>query len=116
MNLLVIFVVNIATVIMMFILIFVSWKKGSKCWKKVAPKLYLMMVWTCYILIPIGIIGLSSYYFIADFERLKQSSNETWVVCYTFLCGSRIIEFFFLINKVFVHDAKVYLTVREMMD
>ena len=51
---------------MMFMLIFVSWKKGSKCWLKVAPKLYLMMVWTCYLGIPIGIIGLSSYYIIAE--------------------------------------------------
>jgi hypothetical protein len=115
-NLAMILMVNIATVIMMFMLIFVSWKKGSKCWKKVAPKLYLMMVWTCYILIPIAIIVLAVYYFVSERAILHESANETWVVCYCFLCCSRICEFFFFINKVFVHDAKVYLMVREMMD
>jgi hypothetical protein len=70
-NLFVILVVNIATVIMMFFLIFVSWKKGSKCWQKVAPKMYLMMVWTCYLVIPIGIIGLSGYYLIAERKIMR---------------------------------------------
>lgn len=65
-NLAVILMVNIATVIMMFMLIFVSWKKGSKCWQKFAPKLYLIMVWICYIVIPIGIIGLSGYLIIVE--------------------------------------------------
>jgi hypothetical protein len=63
-NLAVIFMVNIVTVIMMFMLIFVSWKKGSKCWQKIAPKMYIVMVWTCYLGIPFGIISLSLYFFI----------------------------------------------------
>jgi hypothetical protein len=100
----------------MFMLIFVSWKKGSKCWLKVAPKLYLMMVWTCYLGIPIGIIGLSSYYIIAERHIMNQSANETWVICYCFLCASRIFEFFFFINVVFVNDAKIYLSVKALME
>ena len=49
---------NYTSVVVDFFLIFISWKKGPKCWKAAAPFLYLGLTVIVYILFPLMNFGM----------------------------------------------------------
>lgn len=101
----VILICNCLTAVIIFFLIFVSWKTGPAWWVAISPKLYVLMTISCYIIMPTGVMILSLYYFIADYDQMHLSPNLSWVVAYSVLSLSRIIEFFVTIKPIHINDA-----------
>jgi len=69
-----IFFCNVASFIMIFMLIFVPWKNGCACWKKFAPGLYLVLVWLLFLGLPIAVITTSLCICLLDRESAQNSS------------------------------------------
>ena len=101
----VILICNCLTAVIIFFLIFVSWKTGPAWWVAISPKLDVLMTISCYIIMPTGVMILSLYYFIADYDQMHLSPNLSWVVAYSVLSLSRIIEFFVTIKPIHINDA-----------
>lgn len=106
---------NYVSVIMIFMLLFISWKKGPEWWTSRSPKIYYGMVLTMFVILP-SINVIWSFYTICDPRLpLRDSPNENWIVLYTVICVARIIEYFTTIRKVHLHDARIFIETRRKM-
>ena len=96
-------------------LIFVPWKKGPEWYLKISPKIFFVFIYLNYVILPIGNIGLSAYYF-TQFKHynLTSLSEESWVIFFTVVCFSRVAEFFSSIKKVVMDDARIYIETRKL--
>jgi hypothetical protein len=90
----------------MLVLIFVDWRKGSKCWTKIAPILFFGLVWLIFIVLPLINIGLVIWIVTA----LKDEGF--WISQYCIFFGSvslcRIIEFFITVRPAMSKMMKTY--------
>ena len=106
---------NYCSVIMIFMLLFISWKKGPEWWTSRSPKIYYGMVLTMFVILP-SINFIWSFYTICDPRLpLRDSPNENWIVLYTVICVARIIEYFTTIRKVHIHDARIFIETQKQM-
>lgn len=46
--------------------------------------------------------------------NLKVLPLETWVIFFTIVCFSRLVEFFASLKKILLDDARIYLETRKM--
>lgn len=86
-----------------------DWKKGSESWLQISPYLYLFMLVANYLIIPIANLLPSIYFIFAPRITLKDFTIESYLIFYNILCACRIVEYFTLIRKYVIKDAKVHL-------
>lgn len=93
-QLLVILVSNYISVCFTITLIFVSWKKGPKWYKKIAPYVFFGMLLIVYIFVPLLNIGYNIATFAIPGIDNKANFYESWVLLYLILNIARLLGFF----------------------
>ena len=96
-------------------LIFVPWKKGPEWYLRISPAIFYVLVLMNYLIIPLANLGLSAYYVIDPKYDLKSQVIQSWVVFYNVVNFSRVLEYFFVIRRTILLDAKNYLAARKAM-
>jgi hypothetical protein len=93
----------------MFILIFVHWKKGPKVWRQISPYVYFSLIVFAYVLMPLANLVLGAYLWIAPNIDLQAEMLESYIVFCIVLYTIRLFEFFFIIRRTVLPDARTYL-------
>lgn len=96
-------------------LIFVPWKKGPEWYLRISPTIFYVLVLMNYLILPLGNLGLSAFYVIDPKYDLKTQVIQSWVVFYNVVNFSRVLEYFFIIRRTILLDAKNYLAAREAL-
>lgn len=96
-------------------LIFVPWKKGPEWYLRISPKIFKVLILLNYLVIPLGNLGLSAFYVIDPKYDLKTQVIQSWVVFYNIVNFSRVLEYFFIIRRTILLDAKNYLAARKAL-
>ena len=104
---------NYTSVVVDFFLIFISWKKGPKCWKAAAPFLYLGLTVIVYILFPLMNFGMQIYITANPSIQNRESYFESWAIFYAVLCISKLLEFWFSIKPSIVKDSIAFYVLRK---
>ena len=95
-------------------LIFVPWKKGPELYLKISPLIFFFMMYLNYLILPVFNIGLSIYFTVNPAYDLKQMPLESWVVFFTIVCFSRLIEYYASLKKLVMDDARIYMQTRKL--
>jgi hypothetical protein len=97
-------------------LVFVEWKKGPKWYTKASPIIFFTFVLLNFLIVPIANIV---YFFILAFGvpgfAVKQVFVESWVIFFLIVSMSRIFDFFFVIRRSVLIDAKNYLAAQKLL-
>ncbi len=96
-------------------LIFVPWKKGPAWYLKISHIIVYILLITNYLIIPIANLGLAVFFIVDPSYDLKNQTVQSWVVFFNVVCFSRILEFFTMIRKTVLIDAKNYLAARAAL-
>lgn len=104
-----ILVSNLLSVAAISFLVFVHWKKGPRWWKAISHKVFTVLLLTNYIFIPGTNILVSFIFIFNPSVDLKQEPVESYVVFFMVICFSRVLEYFTLIRKTVIMDAKIFL-------
>jgi len=96
-------------------LIFVPWKKGPAWYLKISHIIMYILLITNYLIIPIANLGLAVFFIVDPSYDLKNQTVQSWVVFFNVVCFSRILEFFTMIRKTVLIDAKNYLAARAAL-
>ena len=96
-------------------LIFVPWKKGPAWYLKISHIIVYILLITNYLIIPIANLGLAVFFIVDPIYDLKNQTVQSWVVFFNVVCFSRILEFFTMIRKTVLIDAKNYLAARAAL-
>jgi hypothetical protein len=94
-------------------IIFCPWKKGPELYLKYSPKIYLALVYTNYVILPIVNIGIMIFFTANPKFDLKLLPLESWVIFFTIVCLTRLIEFFGSFKKIIMDDMRYYLYLRK---
>ena len=105
----VIYYSNIVSTICTTVLLFVHWKKGSKCYRKVSPCIFLTLTLINYLVIPIANIAMSFTLMFSDNYNWSDNEYAPWFLFYNVCCISRIFEFFFFIRPNSLKDGQLLL-------
>ena len=73
-----------------------------------------LLIYLNYVVLPVGNIGLSFYFIVNPAYNLKIIPQESWVVFFTIVCFSRVLEFFVSIKKIIMDDARIYIETRKL--
>lgn len=95
-------------------MIFAPWKKGPEWYLKISPTFFFILIYINYVILPVGNIGLSAYFTINPKFNLKVIPMESWVVFFTIVCFSRVMEFFISLKKIIMDDARIYIETRKL--
>lgn len=66
-----------------------------------------------YVILPAINIGLFLYFTIDPNYKLKIEPLESWIVFFTIICLTRLLEFETSIKKIVLDDARIYLQTRK---
>jgi hypothetical protein len=111
----IIMICNWISLACIFFLIFVPWKKGPAAYQVVSPYIFYIVMFTNYVLIPVGNIVLSAYFTLNPNYDLKQKPLESWIIFFTIVCFARLVEYFFSIKRQVLDDAKVFMSTRKLL-
>jgi len=73
-----------------------------------------MLIYLNYVILPVSNIGLSAFFTINPKYNLKVIPMESWVVFFTVVCFSRVMEFFMSLKKIIMDDARIYIETRKL--
>jgi len=106
---------NLVTTICVTILIFVSWQKGSNCWQKIAPKVFYILILLNFVIIPL--INVLYQIFIAAYPPIKARDSywESFLIFFMVSCFTKPFQFYLIVRKSFIYDAKVYIANRDLV-
>ena len=96
-------------------LIFVPWKKGPAWYLKISHIIVYILLITNYLIIPIANLGLAVFFIVDPIYDLKNQTVQSWVVFFNVVCFSRVLEFFTMIRRTVLIDAKNYLAARAAL-
>ena len=111
----IIFLSNLISLISITYLIFIPWKKGPAWYLKISHIIVYILLITNYLIIPIANLGLAIFFIVDPSYDLKNQSVQSWVVFFNIVCFSRILEFFTMIRRTVLIDAKNYLAARAAL-
>lgn len=74
-------------------LIFCPWKKGPEWYLKISPVIFYIAMYVNYVILPLINIGLFLFYTIDPNYILKTEALESWIVFFTIICLTRVLEF-----------------------
>lgn len=101
---------NLISMVCISFLVFVPWKRGSKCWTSVSPYIFYVVLLMNYLIIPFANIFVSFFLFCNPHWDLKAQTAETYVLFFFGTCCMRIFEFFANIKRTVLLDARTYLS------
>lgn len=110
-----IFYSNCISLAAIIFLIFVPWKKGPDLYLKISPFVFYLMMYTNYVILPIINLLLSTYFTLSPQYDLKVKPLESWVIFFTVVCFTRVLEFFTSIKKIVLDDARIFMQTRRMV-
>ena len=110
-----ILVSNYISVVFTIIMIFVSWKKGPKWYRRIAPYLFFAMLLTVYIFVPLLNIGYNVSTWVMPGVDNRSNFYESWVLLYFVFNIARILSFFTSIRRTFLSEAKTYNEIRILI-
>lgn len=97
-------------------LVFVEWKKGPKWYVKAAPIIFFSFLLLNFLIVPIANIV---YFFILAFGvpgfSVKLVFIESWVIFFLIVSMTRIFDFFFVIRRSVLVDARNYLAAQKLL-
>lgn len=67
-----------------------------------------------YIILPVLNILIMIFFTVNPKYNLKVLPLETWVIFFTIVCFSRLVEFYASLKKILLDDARIYLETRKM--
>ena len=67
------------------------------------------MVWLNYLLLPLMNIGVTAYYSASPQYVLRLMPLESWVIFFTVICFTRLMEYYFSLRKIISDDARIHL-------
>lgn len=103
------------TFVVNFMLTFVSYKKGCKCWFVIAPYLYLGLCWSAYLILPaLNFIG-SVVTLILTRGDSSQSYLKLWIITYMIFEVMIFVNYFFKLRKFYVKEIYAHLWLHEKM-
>ncbi len=111
----IIFLSNLISLISITYLIFIPWKKGPAWYLKISHIIVYILLITNYLIIPIANLGLAIFFIVDPSYDLKNQSVQSWVVFFNIVCFSRILEFFTMVRRTVLIDAKNYLAARAAL-
>lgn len=85
------------------------WKKGPAWWTTISYKVFSALLLTNYIIIPGVNIIVALYFIFKPSIDLKQEPIESYIVFFMIVCSTRILEYFTLIRRTVILDAKIFL-------
>lgn len=97
-------------------LIFIPWKKGPAWYVKNSHVIVYILLMANYLVIPIGNLGIAMFFIIDPAYDLKNETVQSWVVFFNIVCVSRILEFFTMIKRTVLLDAKNYLAAKKALE
>ena len=108
---------GLISTILITIVIFVDYKKGSASWTKRAPIAYMIFVWTAYLILPS--VNLTYFLFAAYSGAFEQSTPfdlTTWFIsCNTmFLCN--FIDYILTIHQSVIAQLSIYYAIRKEIE
>ena len=89
-------------------LIFVHWKKGSKCWRNIAPYYFFVLTIILYLAVPLANLGGGLYVGANPKYDLLNNYNMPYLMFYYVTCVSRLTDFFSFIRPKPLKDAILY--------
>lgn len=95
-------------------LIFVPWKKGPEWYLKISPVIFYILIYINYVILPAGNIGITAFFTASPKYKFKPFPMESWVVFFTIVCFSRLLEFFVSLKKIIMDDARIYIETRKL--
>lgn len=110
----IILVSNSLSLCAIFYLIFIPWKYGPTWYLKVSPFIFFFMMYLNYLILPLVNIGLSIFYTVNPKYNLKKMPLESWVVFFTVICFSRLVEYYTTLKKLIFDDARTYIEARKL--
>ena len=109
----IILISNSVSLMAIVYLIFVPWKRGPEWYLKFSPMVFFFMMYLNYLILPIFNIALSVYFTVNPRYDLKQMPLESWVVFFTIICFSRLVEYYASIKKLVMDDARIHIQKRR---
>ena len=112
-----ILVFNVVSVFCITFLAFVEWKKGPKWYVKVSPIIFFALILINFLIVPI--VNIVYFFVLAFFVPtfdFKAIFIESWAVFFLIVSISRIFEFFFVIRRSVLVDAKNYLAAKKLLE
>ena len=106
---------NMASVFCITFLVFVSWKKGPQWWTNISHYVFFILLLLNYILIPLANIAVFVYYIFDPSIDLKAEPIESYIIFFTVICFSRILEYVTLVRRTVVLDARIFLQQKQVM-
>lgn len=97
-------------------MIFVPWKKGPEWYLKFSPILVYVLLITNYLVIPAINIGLAIFFIVDPAYTLVEQSIQSYVVFFNVVCISRIFEYFTLIRRTVLDEARNYLAAKKALE
>jgi len=104
------------SVVVDFLLIFISWKKGPKYWKTAAPFLYLVLIGISDLLLPLVNICLQFYFLFDKSIQMRNKNFESWAIAYQVLCFEKICSLFLTIRTTVINDAIIFYNIRKQIE
>lgn len=62
-----------------------------------------------YVVLPVLNILLTVFFTVNPHYDLKALPLESWIIFFTIVCFSRILEFYSSLKKIVLDDARIYL-------
>lgn len=107
---------NIISLLCITYLIFIPWKKGPAWYLKISHIIVYILLITNYLIIPIGNLGLALFFIVDPVYNLREQTVQSWVVFFNIVCVSRILEFFTMIRRTVLLDARNYLAAKKALE
>jgi hypothetical protein len=107
---------NYVSLIAITYLIFIPWKKGPEWYLKFSPYVFYTMTYLNFLILPIMNIGITIYYSANPNYILRKIPVESWVVFFTIICVTRLIEYFSSLKKILLDDARIFLETKKFKE
>ena len=106
---------NMASVVCITFLVFVSWKKGPAWWTKISHYVFFILLLLNYIIIPLANIVVFVWYVLDPTIDLKSEPIESYIIFFSVICFARIMEYVTLVRRTVVLDARIFLQQKQAM-
>jgi len=111
----IILVSNFVSLFCITYLIFVPWKKGPAWYLKFSHIVAYILILLNYLVVPIFNLGIAIFFIIDPAYDLMDQTVQTWVVFFNIVCFSRIFEYFTIVRRTFLTDARNYLAAKNAL-
>ena len=107
---------NVISAVSMLFLIFVPWKKGPAWYMYFSDKLFFGLLLLVYIFIPVVNNIFTIYWICLPSMNLKVEPIECYIIFFNVVCFMRIFEYFAVIRRTVILDARAFKEQRALED